>query len=95
MLELSIADAQNGNDYLPLGGGGSGCFDRALLRHVGCGDARDHRRRMGLSPPADYEARIAEIVDAYCERALVAFADIHQSLDGIDLSTCVVPSYDN
>ena len=94
MLELSIAYAQNGNDYLPLGGG-SGCFDRALLRHVGCGDARDHRKRMGLSPPADYEARIAEIVDAYCERALVAFADIHQSLDGIDLSTCVVPSYDN
>jgi hypothetical protein len=41
---------------------------------------------MGLSPPADYEARIAEIVDAYCERALVAFADIHQSLDGIDFA---------
>ena len=40
----------------------------------------------GLSPPADYEARIAEIVDAYCERALVAFADIHQSLDGIDFA---------
>jgi hypothetical protein len=61
-------------------------FDGALLRHVGCGDARDHRKRMGLSPPADYEARIAEIVDAYCERALVAFADIHQSLEGIDFA---------
>ena len=27
-----------------------------------------------------------KLVDAYCERALVAFADIHQSLDGIDFA---------
>ena len=50
---------------------------------------------MALSPPADYEARIAEFVDAYCERALVAFADIHQSLDGIDFANMRLPSYDN
>jgi hypothetical protein len=50
---------------------------------------------MGLSPPADYEARIAEIVDAHCERALVAFGDLHQSFDGIDLANMRRPSYDN
>jgi HAD superfamily hydrolase (TIGR01509 family) len=47
---------------------------------------------LGRRLPADYEARIAEIVDNHCEKALAAFPGIHDVLDGLDLPTCVVSS---
>jgi HAD superfamily hydrolase (TIGR01509 family) len=46
----------------------------------------------GRRLPADYEAQIAEIVDAHCEKALAAFPGIHEVLDGLDLPACVASS---
>lgn len=49
-------------------------------------------RELGRSLPVDYGSRVAALVDAYCEKALVTFAGLHEALDGLEVPACVASS---
>src|SRR6266568_3193740 len=63
-----------------------------IERFCGVADAEMLRiieQQWGRRLPADYDARVAALVDAYCEKALVALPGISETLSGLELRACV------
>jgi hypothetical protein len=49
-------------------------------------------RERGSRIPADYEARVSALIDAYCETALRATLGTHEALAALGISICVASS---